>query len=236
MRVKGSEGVYNWTLSNKAYVLAVSYPGGIESFCRWLVELTNSASCPLCCDGEHSWIICPHEKCWTCGETGHWDLVCPNENKLHHDKALATLEFSEGAFLDFKMEVQHFIGLLEMELDLEDAGVAVVDPFYEPNDFESKVDLEKELFIKVEVDEESNEESNEEPNEESYGAPEKKLKLDVSVYEADEAEEPDPESGSESEDSPIPDEMRPRGWWKQLRVVTTEGKPILIQRQDHQDH
>lgn len=221
MRVKGSEGVYNWTLSNKAYMLAVSYPGGIEFFCRWLVELANSTSCPLCCDRKHSWIICPHEKCWTCGETGHWDLVCPNENKLHYADALATLEFSEGAFLDFKVEVQNLIGLLEMELDLEDAGVAVVDPFYEPNDFELKVDLEKELHLKIEVDEESNEES----DEESDGAPEKKLKLDVSVDEADEADE--------AEDSPIPDEARPPGWWKQLRVVTTEGNPILIQRQDY---
>ncbi len=41
---------------------------------------TATAARTVCfwCNGTHSPMVCPHEKCAHCGVYGHWDFICPN--------------------------------------------------------------------------------------------------------------------------------------------------------------
>lgn len=97
-------------------------------------DLNYMASMQSCItrDGKHSTLRYPNEVCTICGERGHWDSICMNDQALlGSPKISATpvstpMEDPTSAELDARMEAIY----LAEDLELASRGIAVVYPYH----------------------------------------------------------------------------------------------------------
>lgn len=97
-------------------------------------DLNYMASMQSCItrDGKHSTLRYPKEVCTICGERGHWDSICMNDQALLGSPKISATPVSTpredptSAELDARMEAIY----LAEDLELASRGIAVVYPYH----------------------------------------------------------------------------------------------------------
>ena len=108
------------TISKTAMERAADYVDGPEAFYQWLAEAAAATTC-LVCGGYHSAVICPNDRCLLCGDFGHWDFICFNEDLVGNEPD------PELEALDARLEKKY----QRMDDIRASKGIAVVYPIHE---------------------------------------------------------------------------------------------------------